>query len=81
VNPIKNFEIAAEALYNEAPSDRARIFTEKLCATIRDKGPAWITSHATDLHITDAEISDSAICPIEQNRLYYLAQWQLALIS
>ena len=79
MNSIKNFEIAAAALYNEAPSEKARAFVEKIAGKIRANGEEWITSRATELHITDAEVSDEAVCPIEDNRLFYLEKWQLAL--
>ena len=78
---VKNFEIAAEALYNEAPSDRARVFAENLAEKIRNKGAEWIQKHATALHITDPEVSDDGMCSIESNRLFYLSRWQLVLAS
>ena len=74
-----NFEKAVEILFNEAPSEKARAFVEKLAAQIRAKGDEWIAAHVHDLHITDAEISDQAIVTIEDNRLFYISQWQLAL--
>jgi len=81
MNAIKNFEIAVEALYNEAPSEKARAFVEKLAGQIRAKGEDWIAARVTELHITDVEVSDSAVCPIEDNRLFYLERWQLALLK
>ena len=79
MNAIKNFEIAAEALYNEAPSEKARAFVEKIAGQIHSKGEDWIAARVTELHITDVEVSDDAVCPIEDNRLFYLERWQLAL--
>lgn len=80
MNAIKNFEIAVEALYNEAPSEKARAFVEKLAAQIRAKGEDWIAARAIELHITDIEVSDSPSIPsIEENRLFYIAQWQALL--
>ena len=79
MNAIKNFEIAAEALYNEAPSEKARAFVEKIASQIRAKGEDWITARVIELHVTDVEVSDDAVCPIEDNRLFYLERWQLAL--
>lgn len=81
MNAMKNFEIAVEALYNEAPSDKARAFVERVAAQIRAKGNEWIEGRATDLHITDAEVSDSAIVTIEENRLFYMEKWQMALLK
>lgn len=74
-----NFEKAVEILFNEAPSEKARAFVEKIAGQIRAKGDEWIADHLSDLHITEAEVSDQAIVPIEDNRLFYISQWQLAL--
>lgn len=79
MNAMKNFEAAVAALYNEAPSEKARAFVEKIAAKIRAKGGDWIAARVTDLHITDVEVSDSAECSIEDNRLFYMERWQLAL--
>ena len=79
-NAVQNFEIAAEALYNEAPSEKGRAFVEKIANMIRAKGDAWIESHIVDLHITDIEVSDHPDLPsIEENRLFYMERWQAAL--
>jgi len=77
----KNFEIAVEALYNEAPSEKARAFVEKLAAQIRAKGENWIAAHVTELHITENEVGDDFYFTIENNRLFYLQRWQLALLK
>ena len=74
-----NFEKAVEILFNEAPSEKARDFVKKIADKIRAKGDEWIEAHVHDLHITDAEVSDQSLAPIEDNRLFYLSQWQLAL--
>lgn len=79
MNAIKNFEIAAEALHNEAPTEKARAFVDQLAAQIRARGNDWIAAHVTELHITDGEVSDSCPFPIEDNRLFYLERWQIAL--
>ncbi len=81
MNAMKNFEIAASAIYNEAPTDRAREFADKIANKIREKGEDWINNHITELHISDAEVSDDAIVSIEDNRLFYLTQWQIALAA
>ena len=79
INALSNFEVAAAALHNEAPTEKARVFVDKLAAAIRAKGEGWIQSHVTELHITDAEVADDAACPIEDNRLFYIERWQVAL--
>jgi len=81
MNATTNFEIAVEALYNEAPSEKARAFVERLAAQIRAKGEDWIAARVIELHITDVEVSDSAECNIEDNRMFYLERWQLALLK
>lgn len=78
MSATENFEIAAEALYNEAPTDKARAFVDKLANQIRDKGEAWIEANAIALHITDIEVADHEVS-IEANRLFYLECWQDAL--
>ena len=78
----RNFDIAVEALYNAAPSERAREFVTRLASDIRDKGARWIVEHEFELHITDVDISCRPdLCPIGDNRLFYLGQWQLALAA
>lgn len=79
MNSMKNLEIAVSAIYNEAPTDKARAFVEKLAGQIRAKGEEWVNNHIAELHISDAEVSDDAIVSIEDNRLFYLTEWQLAL--
>lgn len=81
MNAIKNFEIAVKALYNEAPSEKARAFVTKIADQIRAKGEDWIAAHVTELHISDVEVSDNAVCPIEDNRIFYMERWQLALLK
>jgi hypothetical protein len=77
---IKNFELAAKALINEAPTDNARIFVESLTAKIRAKGTNWIVANVCNLHITDAEVSGLSLAPVGHNRwLLYLERWQHAL--
>jgi len=79
MSAVENFEIAAEALYNEAPTEKARAFVDKLANKIRDKGEAWIEANAIKLHITDIEVADHEVS-IEANRLFYLERWQDALL-
>ena len=79
MDAMKNFEAAVTILFNEAPTDKARAFVEKLAASIREKGEKWISARVTALHISDVEIADETISPIEDNRLFYLEQWQTAL--
>jgi hypothetical protein len=66
MNAMKNFEIAVNALYNCAPSDKARDFVEQLAEKIRAKGEDWIAEHVDDLHISDIEVADDTCFPIKE---------------
>ena len=79
MSATENFIIAAKILYDSAPNEKAGEFVSKLAGRIAAKGEAWINANATKLHISDVEVSDQSIAPIADNRLFYLAQWQLAL--
>ena len=75
----KNFESIASALHDEAPSEKARAFVEKIASQVRAKGAEWIESHISQLHIEhDAEWHDS-VAPVEDNRIWWLTEWQVAL--
>ena len=75
----ENFESIAQALYDEAPSEKARVFIAKIADQIRGKGAAWIEENALNLHITQSAEELDRLAPVEDNRLYYTAEWQIAL--
>ncbi|MEL5850145.1 MAG: hypothetical protein U7M05_12420 [Candidatus Igneacidithiobacillus chanchocoensis] len=81
MNAFKNFEIAVDALCNGAICKNVRAEVEKIAAQIRAKGADWIAARVIELHITDAEVSEYAEFPIEDNYRFYLERWQLALIK
>lgn len=70
------FESFVEILHNEAPSEKARAFVEKLAAESRQQG---VESIVEKLRISELEINDEAIAPIEDNRLFWMGRWQEAL--
>lgn len=76
-----NFEKVVEILFNEAPSEKARIFVNKIADQIRAKGDEWIVANERNLHITDNDIADQSIAPIEDNRVWYMTEWQMALLK
>jgi len=76
-----NFEKAVEILFNAAPSEKARDFVKKIAEQIRAKGDEWIMANERALHITERDISDQSIAPIEDNRVWYMTEWQMALLK
>lgn len=78
-NLTANFESIVSALHDEAPSDRARAFVEKIAAEIRARGSDWIAEHARALHIEHPAEWHDTVAPVEDNRLWWLAEWQKAL--
>ncbi|MCA3018817.1 MAG: hypothetical protein ING66_09420 [Rhodocyclaceae bacterium] len=49
---LANFESIAAALHDEAPSEKARAFADKIAAAIRARGAEWIAANEFTLHIT-----------------------------
>ncbi|MFZ2524435.1 MAG: hypothetical protein WAW87_03880 [Candidatus Ferrigenium altingense] len=76
-----NFEKVVEILFNGAPSEKARVFVNKIADQIRAKGDEWIVANERSLHITDNDIADESIAPIEDNRVWYMTEWQMALLK
>ena len=76
---IENFESIASALFDEAPSEKARQFVTKIADQIRARGEGWIIENCLPLHITMSAADQEDIAPVEDNRLWYIAQWQVAL--
>jgi hypothetical protein len=75
---ISNFNSIAAALHDDAPSQKARDFIDRLADSIRARGEDWIAAHQSTLHIEhNAEWHDE-IAPVEDNRLWWTAQWQMA---
>lgn len=77
----ENFEKVVKMLHDEAPSGKARVFINKIADQIRAKGDEWIVANERNLHITDNDIADQSIAPIEDNRIWYMTEWQMALLK
>ena len=76
----ENFRSIANAIYDEAPSEKARLFCEKIVNQILEKGDSWIDQNFNALHIyTSAQEQEEMGLSVEANRLFYLTQWQKAL--
>jgi|NOAtaT_6_FD_contig_61_4016756_length_694_multi_3_in_0_out_0_2 predicted pyridoxine 5'-phosphate oxidase superfamily flavin-nucleotide-binding protein len=76
---VANFESIAVALHDEAPSEKARAFVDKIASAIRAKGAEWIAANEFALHITFSAEEQEDLTPVEDNRLWYIAEWQIAL--
>ena len=78
---IRNFESIAVALHDEAPTERARLYIESLVDRILNKGPNWIDAHSDILHIHESADQLENTFPVEDNRLWFIEQWQMALME
>ena len=78
---IRNFESIAVALFDEAPTERARLYIESLAGRIWNKGPNWIDAHSDMLHIHESADQLENTFPVEDNRLWFIGQWQIALME
>ena len=76
---VANFESIAAALHDVAPSEKARAFADKIAGAIRARGAEWIAANEFALHITFSAEEQEDLTPVEDNRLWYIAEWQLAL--
>lgn len=78
------FNKTAERVIASGTTEKAKEFAEKVRAQILEKGEEWIERNQDALEISLANFAvyaDGAgeIAPIEDNRLFYLEKWQLAL--
>lgn len=78
---VENFESIVSALYDEAPSEKARAFVEKVAGQIRARGNDWIISNKIALHLEHNAEWHDAIAPVEDNRIWWLTEWQVAINS
>ena len=80
-NHIRNFESIAKVLHDEAPNERARLYIEQLVTKISAKGDSWIDANAAQLHIYDSAEQLENMFPVKNNRLWFIAEWQMAVIG
>ena len=78
---IRNFESIAVALHDEAPTERARLYIESLVDRILNKGPNWIDAHSDMLNIHESADQLENTFPVEDYRLWFIEQWQMALME
>ncbi len=78
---IRNFESIAVALHDEAQTERARLYIESLVGRILNKGHNWIDAHSDMLNIHESADQLENTFPVEDNRLWFIEQWQMALME
>ena len=76
---VENVKSIGAALYAEAPSDKARAFTVSLTEKILAKGSDWIEANVGSLYAYSS--AEEQYFPVEDNRLFFVAKWQLALLK
>ena len=76
---VENVKSIGAALYDEAPSDKARAFTAALTEKVLAKGEAWIEANVGALHAYSS--AEEQYFPVEDNRLFFLGKWQMALLK
>lgn len=79
IDLTRNLESIAVALHDEAPTEAAREYIEILLDNIMDRGSNWIDAHADMLHINSSAEELESTFPVEDNRLWFIEQWQMAL--
>jgi hypothetical protein len=80
------FTETARRVIESGATEKAKSFAEKVHDQVLAKGDDWIEKNKMALEITHlnfAEYADGSgeIAPIEDNRLFYLQKWQLALAA
>ena len=79
MNALSNFHSIVSALKCEAPSEKARLFVDKVAGQIAERGEDWIVANSSALHLEASAEQLEAVAPVEDNRLWWLKEWQLAL--
>ncbi len=74
-----NFNSLAAILVRTAISEKASVFAEKKIAEVRARGAEWMANNAVILQILSP--ADDRFCPVEDNRNYYMAKIQVALMA
>lgn len=79
MSALANFRSIVSALKDEAPSEKARQFVDKIAGQIEARGEEWISANAGRLHVALSAEQCEAAAPVEDNRLFFMKAWQLAL--
>jgi hypothetical protein len=75
----KNFASVVAELEAASPSPKATAFLAKLVGQINARGEAWIIENALSLGIMRSADDWADLCPVADNRLFYIQKFQLAL--
>lgn len=75
---VQNFEAISSQLIASASTEKARAFAEKTINAVRAKGAEWIFTNAQELQVT---FVPGEMFPVRDNRTYYMAAFQMALMS
>jgi hypothetical protein len=74
-----NLQSVFDRLISSAATGKAQDFVVKLYNQILARGDEWLQDNKDALAIRhDADWYDS-FAPVQDNRLWYIAQWQIAL--
>ena len=84
MNTQEIFNETARRVIESGKTEKAKVFAEKVRDRVLEKGPEWMEEHKNDLKLSETNFAVYAdgsgeIAPIEDNRLFYLEKWQLAL--
>lgn len=75
---FQNFDSIVKELIASAPSEKAQTFAQKIANQVADKGEQWIEAHASELAVRKSA-GEQQEFTVTANRLWFLAQWQVAL--
>ena len=76
---IENFNSVVSALEAASSSPKATAFLNRLVAQINARGEAWIIDNALPLQIIHSAEDWADLCPVGDNRLFYIQKFQMAL--
>ena len=79
MSAVENFESIATELVRVAPNEKAAAFAKKVADQIRARGASWIGSNVETLKIQQP--ADKQFFPVADNRMFFLTEWQSALIK
>ena len=79
MNAVENFESIAAELVRVAPNEKAAAFAKKVADQIRARGAQWIESNVAALKIQLP--ADKQYFPVADNRIFFMTEWQAALLK
>ena len=78
-NTTENFNEIVKQIIASCPSQKAVDFTNKISAQVLAKGEDWINRNALALRVD--YVPTQAGCPVSDNRLFYIGEFQSALVT